>query len=152
MPKITEEVFFKKDIHKTLKEPFSTAFEIEKIASTFGVLEEKENKIYSSESGGILRLSFDVNKNIDNVSSIVFSIEIKSESDSLYMSIKGFLKTRLLDNEKLFNEFYTNEMQPKIISYAKNEIKDFSKKIENVIKKRSYAKKFSIYFSGSVVI
>jgi len=119
MPKITEEVFFKKDIHKALKEPFSTAFEIEKIASTFGVLEEKENKIYSSEGGGILRLSFDVNKNIDNVSSIVFSIEIKSESDSLYMSIK----------------FYTNEMQPKIISYAKNEIKNFSKKIENAIKK-----------------
>jgi len=134
MSEIAEEIY-KKSFSKIVEHPFSIASMIKEFTSNYGVVEERENKVFSSGCGAVMEFSFDVVKNIDNVSSIVFSFFLHSEGNKLNIDVKGGLKTLLNVKEKTFNEFYLNERCPEIRPKARYEIKKIASEIEDRINK-----------------
>ncbi|MEM7826606.1 MAG: hypothetical protein QXQ40_00060 [Candidatus Aenigmatarchaeota archaeon] len=136
MVETIEETFYEKMLHKKSENFVSVAFEIKNFISNLGKIIEKENRMFGSGSGSALHLSFDVVKDIDGVSCIIFSFDIFGEEKRLKINIRGYLRTELKP-ERLFNEYYSEVLYPSVSLRVKDEIKRIGKEIEKKIESLS---------------
>lgn len=133
MAEIIKETVYENIIVKETEEPFSLAIKIKEMFSSFGVIEEKENRMFTTEEGTLLILRFDVVKQLDKISKIVFSVDIEAGIRRIEMRITGFLQSTFREEEKTFNDFYKLELYPDVLEDAKKIISEEAKQIENFI-------------------
>ncbi len=127
-----KETLYNNNITKECERPFVVAIGIKDQMSQFGRIEEKENKVFTTEEGSFLVLKFDLVKEMDNVSKLVFSFDIKADVRRLYVNVIGFLLSTFDEKDKTFNDFYKLEMYSDVLDDAKkiaNKIKDTFEKI-----------------------
>ena len=133
MVETIKETFYEKNIAKDVKEPFSLALKLKEEMGSFGKVEEKENKIFTTEEGSVLVLKFDAIKSIDNVTEVIFSFNIEADIKRINITIIGFVLSTFDEKDKTFSDFYKLELYPEILEDAKKIIEKTAQKIENII-------------------
>jgi len=118
MAEIIEESITEKEIGIETNEPLTIVSKVLNISSKFGKILKKDDEIYSSKTGYIIKHYLEVKNDLDGVSSIIFSVYIYVEENYVRISLRISLKTELKDDENIFNEYYKNYVQPKLAKKA----------------------------------
>lgn len=133
MSEILEEVISEELIQKNVNDGDKKFLKILELSKDFGELKEVERKIYTSLKGNFITSSFEVKKYFDSISFLNFYIEIMADENFIKIYIKSSLNSLLEQSEFFFNEFYINELYPKILEKSKKITKEFIEKIKQVI-------------------
>jgi hypothetical protein len=135
MAKVISDVFYSKNFSRSVEQPLEFVVRLKKTAASFGVLRITEDKIFGSTSGKRISAVFEVEKNLDNVTSIIVSVSVTGEDENLSIFIKGYSKTVLNENETLFNDFYASEMRKEMNPRARIMVRNISRALEEELKR-----------------
>lgn len=137
MAKTVREVFFSSNFNVSTGYPVAFFMRIKEILSMHGEVSNADEKIYSSAAGKSMNASFEVRKNIDNVSSMVIWVRVIGDEQSLGILAECGSLTTLNDGESIFNEFYSSSQKKHAVTRAREMSSRALRDIENEVKNSS---------------
>jgi hypothetical protein len=135
MAKLISDIFYSKNFSRSVEQPLEFLVRLKKTAASFGSLRIMEDKLFGSMSGKRISTSFEVEKNLDNVTSVIVSISVMGEDENLSIFIKGYSRTVLNENETIFNDFYISEMRKEMNPRARVIVRNISRALEEELKR-----------------
>ena len=139
---IIEDTMYKRDFSISTKNAFSSGLELLEVFSRLGELVEKKTEYLTDGPRKEAKIEFDIIKNIDDFSSLVFSFTLFGEDreEKLYADIKGFLRVQISDENffsKVFAEYYFLRVFRQIKKIGIGMMREQMAEIENEIMKIS---------------
>jgi hypothetical protein len=132
-----KDIFLERDISFRVKNPYPTALDVMEIASHFGKVIERENKLMTDGPRKFIRLVFDLEDNIDDRSKVQVFFDIYGEANEIgwlnmkiYAQIVSHMRTPENIATETFEDFYATEIYPDIERTAKEKIRRAIETIE----------------------
>lgn len=134
MAKVISEVLYSRNFSSRTKYPVSFVMKVKETAAKHGKMEIKEESVYGSTAGKKITSSFEIERNLDNITSVVFSFIITGEDENVNVFVRGIVRTVLEEKDEIFNEFYSKEILKNTMTRSKNIINRTAKSIEEEIR------------------
>ena len=134
---IVEDTIYERRFSLECSNIFSSGLKIIEMASKYGQIIEKKNTYETNGPSHRTEMAFDIIKHTDDFSSVKISFSIKGHENVLEIEMSGIFYMEI-DDERFFNrvfsEFYSVKIFPKMKKAAVRELSDMMSSIEEKIK------------------
>jgi len=140
---LIEDTTYSREFSINTENAFSSGLELIDVFSKHGKVIEKKTEYLTDGPRKEAKIEFDIVKEIDDFSSIIFSFSIFGDDTEkkIYITIKGFLRVEINDDSffsKVFAEFYFLRLFQGIkkvsVSLMKEQMKNIEKEIARISK------------------
>jgi len=132
-----KDVFLERNLSIRVKNPYPTALDVMEIASHFGKVVERENKLMTDGPRKFVKLVFDIEDNIDERSRTQIFFDIDGEANDIgwlnmriSAQIVSHMRTPVNIATETFEDFYETQIYPEIERKAKEKVRRAIETIE----------------------